>query len=278
MKQTVYILTILISIILEGCHNPKEYNCVITETQGRYIHFSLDDVQECMKKLSKPYYETIFQEPTLHILKEWHERYGIVVSLFVQGDFTINSKYALEIIENSNWLKWGFHGDTPSPQKTNMQLFYQQVADSIGSEEIIDKSPRIHYFRANYNTCMILKQYGCIGFLTCDDWSWNAEKRESNYYLSNRQNETLDKNNRLYDCENNIHFIKTDFRLEHIIQRFGSVNKALEYYSGDQGKELIIFSHEWNFMEFLEQADSIFNWAKTEGYDFDFPANRRPIP
>ena len=256
----------------------KEYNTEIATIEGRYLHFSLDDVQRTCENLSKHDKGTIFAEPTLKILKQWHDKYGIVVSLYVQGDFTINSKYAKELIDNSDWLKWGYHGNTDNARKTDMQSFYKQITDSIGSSAVIDNSPRIHYFHADHTTCIALKDLGCNGFLTCDDWSWNSKKRGSNYYLTPSQNRTLDKNDRLYDTENKVYFIKTDFRLEHIAQRWGDINNCLEYYSTNntEDKELIIFSHEWCYNSFLDEADYIFSWANPNGYEFDFPENRIP--
>ena len=257
----------------------KEYNTEITTIEGKYLHFSLDDVQRTCENLSKHDKKTIFADPTLRILKLWHDKYGIVVSLYVQGDFTINSKYANELIDNSDWLKWGYHGNTDKARKTDMQSFYKQITDSIGSSAVICKSPRIHCFHADHTTCMTLKDLGCCGFLTCDDWAWNSKKRDSNYYLTPSQNSTLDKSDRLYETENKVYFIKTDFRLEHIAQRWGGINNCLNYYSTNdaENREFIIFSHEWCFTSYLDEADYIFSWASKNGYEFDFPENRVPI-
>lgn len=248
----------------------------VADVKGKYMHFSLDDVQKTIQCLSEYNGGSIFQDSTLSILKEWHYKYGIVVSLYVQGDFRINSKYAKELISNSNWLKFGYHGDTDNERKTDMKKFYKQVMDSIGNSTVLDDCPRIHYFHADYTTCMTLKELGCKGFLTCDDWSWNSTNRGTNYYLTSEQNDLLERNNRLLDIENNLFFIKTDFRLEHIVQRWGTVENLIHFYSLDtiQNRELIIFGHEWNFKQFLEQADSIFSWGKINGYEFDYPANR----
>lgn len=256
----------------------KEYNTEIKTIQGQYLHFSLDDVQNICYNLQTDDKGTIFSDSTLSVLKQWHDKYGIVVSLYVQGDFTINSKYAKELIDNSDWLKWGYHGNTDNARKSDMQSFYKQITDSIGSSAVICKSPRIHCFHADHTTCMTLKDLGCHGFLTCDDWSWNSKKRGSNYYLTPSQNRTLDKNDRLYETENKVYFIKTDFRLEHIAQRWETVNNLFEYYSTNdaQNKELIIFSHEWCFNSYLKEADSIFSWASLNEYEFDYPENRVP--
>ncbi len=274
----IVFITILILLICNAYKKNRTYNMIVVEPKGKYLHFSIDDTRECITRLQEYNSESIFEDPTLSILKEWHDKYGIVASLYVQGDFTINSKYAKELIDNSDWLKWGYHGNTDKPHKTDMQIFYKQIIDSIGSSPVIDMCPRIHYFHADHTTCMNLKDLGCIGFLTCDDWSWNSKKREQNYYLTNSQNIILDKNDRLYDTDNNIYFIKTDFRLEHIVQRWGTVRNLLEYYSTNnaENNEMVIFSHEWCFNEFKKEADSIFYWANQNGYEFDFPENRIP--
>ena len=279
LSFVVIAISTLISLIYKFSVEEKKYNTEIITIRGKYLHFSLDEVQKTCKNLSKYDKETIFADSTLHILKQWHDKYGIVVSLYVQGDFTINSKYAQELIDNSNWLKWGYHGNTDRPHKTDMQNFYKQIADSIGSSAIIDKSPRLHSFHADYTTCMTLKDLGCNGFLTCDDWAWNSKQRKSNYYLTNSQCVILDKNDRLYDTDNNIYFIKTDFRLEHITQRWGTVSNLIEYYSTNntENNELVIFSHEWCFNKFKNEADSIFYWATKNGYEFNYPTNSSAI-
>ena len=170
MSKKLGILSLLFIVV--SCHLvSKEYNTEIKTIQGKYLHFSLDDVQNICYNLQTDGKGTIFSDSTLSVLKQWHDKYGIVVSLYIQGDFTINSKYAQELIENSEWLKWGYHGNTEKSHKTDMKRFYKQVIDSIGSSCIIDKCPRIHYFHADLTSCMELNELGCIGFLTCDDWA-----------------------------------------------------------------------------------------------------------
>ena len=75
-----------------------------------------------------------------------------------------------------------------------------------------------------------------------------------------------------------MYFVKTDFRLEHVAQRWETINNLFEYYSTNdaQNKELIIFSHEWCFNSHLKLADSIFSWASLNEYEFDYPENRVP--
>lgn len=167
--RTVFVLLTAIIILLAFCTQKNKqqdnvYQCKVVDIYGKYLHFSLDDIQQCMSSLSGNAYTTIFQDSTLNILKKWHDEYGIVVSLYVQGDFKVNRKYAQELIDNSDWLKFGYHGTTALRRKEDMHKFYKQVMDSVGSSAIIDQCPRIHYFHADHNTCMKLKELGCIGF------------------------------------------------------------------------------------------------------------------
>lgn len=254
-------------------NHQKRPMAFLDDANKRYLHFSLDDVHECLERLSDTRKESIFEDSTLAILKKWHDKYGIVVTLYCQGDFSINSKYARELIKNSSWLKFGYHGNHYF--KLGIGKFNKQIIDSVGSDVIIDKCLRLDYYRADYITCMILRQYGCIGFLSCDDWSYNSKEREYNYYLSDQQSLRLDKSSRLIDTINHIAFIKTDFRLEHIKQRWGNTKKCLKYYQKHptQSRELIIFSHEWIFKEYVSEADSIFSWSVHNNYLFDFPMN-----
>ena len=149
------------------------------------------------------------------------------------------------------------------------------MSDSVGTDSILDKITRLHYFAGDKKTCQKLKKKGCTGFLTCDAWNWNSSKRE-NYYLSKQSSTLLEKENILVDTIDGLYFVKTDFRLEHITQRWGNLDSMFEYYKNDkeQARELIIFSHEYCFNEYQNQLDSIFCWAKEVGYTFDFPMNK----
>ena len=269
LTRLAFVAVFLLSgIAMMYCNQTQEIKVV--EPHNRYMHFSLDDVRDCTTRLSTTDYNSVFEDSTLAILNDWHKKYGIVVSLYVQGNFEINSKYAKELVDNSSWLKFGYHG--VGDKKFDMWRFYHQVNDSIGSTDVIDQMPRLDYFHANRIICNVLKCYGCKGFLSCDDWSYNSEKRGSNYFLNGEQSNLLDKNNRVISIDDSLYFVKSDFRLEQIQERWGSTKQCLDYYTNNkQAKELVVFSHEWNFTQYLNQADSIFQWAVNNGYKFDFP-------
>jgi hypothetical protein len=113
--------------------------------------------------------------------------------------------------------------------------------------------------------------------LGCDDWSYNKEARETNYYLSDEKSTYLDARDRYFDSETQLCIFKTDFRLEQIKQRWSNVKGCLNYYNSSGGSmqafDMIVFSHEWNFMQFASDAETIFAWALDKGYRFDFPMN-----
>lgn len=271
-------IPVILLLILIIVANGKTYDIQLSKTKydKKYLFFSLDDVHDCILRLSKYERKSIFNDPTLSILKYWHEKYGIVVSLYVQGNFTINSNYKDELSRNSSWLKFAYHGQNEwHGFRIDFINFYKQVKDSIKDVSIVDPIPRIDRFHANYVTCKLLQSMGGVkGFLTCDDWAYNSIKRETCYYLTDEQLRILDKHNRMSDLDNNLLFIKSDFRLEQIEDRWGNVQQCLNYYSqSDEANELVIFSHEWNLLNYIEQADSIFKWAKENNYNFEFPIN-----
>lgn len=256
---------------------------------NKFLHFSLDDVVTVVSNLEGGSYSSIFEQPTLHILKRWHDTYGIVVSLYCQRQMgNIPSKYAQEFIENKGWLKFGWHGNGSEWVNATYEFglnqwntFVAGVMQSVGDFEIIDRVPRLDYFHATENACKGLRDAncGCLGFLGCDDWSYNKAVRGTNYYLTDEQSTWLDTKDRLYDANNHLTFFKTDFRLEQIVQRWNNVNALKQYYRSAEGAaqayDLIVFSHETYMSNsaYLSYAESIFQWANEIGYRFDFPMN-----
>lgn len=232
-------------------------------------------------------YSNIFDNSTFALLKEWHDKYGIVVSLYLQRTMAdVPKKFASDFINNSSWLKFGYHGNGPTWETATYDNgkqwwndFVDGIMTSVGSYDIIDRVPRNDYFHGTKESCKGERDAncGCLGFLGCDDWGYNATVRKNNYYLTDEQSKYLDVRDRYYDYENQLCIFKTDFRLEQIAQRWENVSKCLEYYQSAKGAmqafDLIVFSHEWNFTNYKEQAEAIFQWAIDNGYRFDYPMN-----
>lgn len=255
----------------------------------KYMHFSLDDFSSAIGQLAGGSYSSIFQQTTFKKLKEWHDKYGIVVSLYLQQDMaSVPTKYAQEFIDNKHWLKFAWHGTNATTgsasydgAKTIWNNFVNGIMTSIGDYEVIDRVPRLDYFHCTEEGCKGIRDASCgaWGFLGCDDWSYNKATRGTNYYLTEEQCVYLDNHNRWFDPNTQLTFIKTDLRLEQVVQRWTTVDALKAFYESAEGanqsQEMIVFSHE-NYMsnsQYLSFAESIFAWGVSKGYNFEFPMN-----
>lgn len=237
-------------------------------------HFSIDDVKETCQYLEDGKRGSIFEVPLLSQLQQWHERYGIVVSMYVQGPFLIHSRYADEIKDNSDWLRWGFHGIGSQERKHGVGNFVRQVRDSIGSDEVIDKAVRVDYYHADVLTCLQYRFYGYKAFFTADDWSTNALNRQFNYYLSSTKSDEIEKSDILYDGLRDITFVRTDIRVEHIKDRFVTIQNVINQRTPPPHTYpdlMIVFTHERLVESNTEVIDSLFAALREKRYRFAFP-------
>lgn len=267
----------------------RHFTEIERKNSNKLFHFSLDDFKDAIADIvtNANTYNSIFDNSTFAKLREWHLKFGITVSLYVQRTMSdIPEKFKNDFIYNKDWMKFGYHGNGESWKTATYENgkqwwndFVNGIMTSIGHYDIIDRVPRNDYFKGTLESCRGERDAncGCLGFLGCDDWSYNKEARETNYYLSDEQSTYLDARDRYYDSENQLCIFKTDFRLEQIQQRWSNVKVCLNYYNSAGGAmqafDMIVFSHEWNFMQFASDAETIFAWALDKGYRFDFPMN-----
>lgn len=267
----------------------RHFTEIERKNSNKFFHFSLDDFKDAIADIvtNANTYNSIFDNSTFAKLREWHLKFGITVSLYVQRTMSdIPAKFKNDFIYNKDWMKFGYHGNGESWKTATYENgkqwwndFVNGIMTSIGNYDIIDRVPRNDYFKGTLESCRGERDAncGCLGFLGCDDWSYNKEARETNYYLSDEQSTYLDARDRYYDSETQLCIFKTDFRLEQIQQRWRNVKGCLNYYNSAGGSmqafDMIVFSHEWNFMQFASDAKTIFAWALDKGYRFDFPMN-----
>ena len=267
----------------------RHFTVMERKNSNKFFHFSLDDFKDAIADIvtNANTYNSIFDNSTFAKLREWHLKFGITVSLYVQRTMSdIPAKFKNDFIYNKDWMKFGYHGNGESWKTATYENgkqwwndFVNGIMTSIGNYDIIDRVPRNDYFKGTLESCRGERDAncGCLGFLGCDDWSYNKEARETNYYLSDEQSTYLDARDRYYDSETQLCIFKTDFRLEQIQQRWRNVKGCLNYYNSAGGSmqafDMIVFSHEWNFMQFASDAETIFAWALDKGYRFDFPMN-----
>lgn len=267
----------------------RHFTEIEMKNSNKFFHFSLDDFKDAIADIvtNANTYNSIFDNSTFAKLREWHLKFGITVSLYVKRTMSdIPAKFKNDFIYNKDWMKFGYHGNGESWKTATYENgkqwwndFVNGIMKSIGNYDIIDRVPRNDYFKGTLESCRGERDAncGCLGFLGCDDWSYNKEARETNYYLSDEQSTYLDARDRYYDSETQLCIFKTDFRLEQIQQRWRNVKVCLNYYNSAGGAmqafDMIVFSHEWNFMQFASDAETIFAWALDKGYRFDFPMN-----
>lgn len=216
-----------------------------------YIHFSVDDWFEVFQELAKSEYKSIFEDNRLLFMKKIHEEEGAIFSCFcffenANHSFSLEdvpNRFADEFSENSNWLKFGFHGlNKDSLYKTTdyetaKDDYYRVIKELYritGSKNCIDTFPRIHFYSASLNACMAWKAgyFGIIGLLTSED-------DRKNYYLDFFQNNQIKKKKFFFDNSTNISFCRTAMRLENegdVTSRLIQLNRC--------DKPLIIFTHE----------------------------------
>lgn len=232
------------------------------------IHFSIDDFILTFKDLTENEvcYHSLFDQPVFAFLKRMNREYGAVFSCFCFGkdeksEFmleNVTQKYREEFINNSQWLKFGFHGiDSAAVYGDNngtriINRSFEQAAEDyeyvvkqlsrIVGEASIDTVPRIHFFAGTSDCCLAWKKavHGIDGLLSADDNRYS-------YYHDDAMRVKLISEDILYDSDKRLCFFRTHIRLEKE-RDFDILCAKIRAY---QGKCHIVFTHEC----YLEQAE-----------------------
>ena len=191
-----------------------------SNSPNKIVQISFDDVYLCIKDLKDTLrYTSVFQQPFLKSLKELHDVYGAVFSLYVYekaDNFVITEvpdKFRNEFIENSEWLKFGYHAIEPRFDKKEQSLEFERsflnVRKSIlhwAGKSSLAPCLRLHYYFADDNMIAILKKYRVYHLLGADDEgriSYNLNRLQSDSLYALRAY--------IYDS---IYYHKTDIRIE----------------------------------------------------------------
>lgn len=276
------------------------------KANNSYIHISLDDVRLCTKNLSSGTLSSLFAEPLFKTLKEMHDRYNAVFSLYVMdlqdsGYLNMPTKYQKDFIDNSDWLKIGFHiyadgqiGDmTKATAESNYNDFATATFKLCGGINSIDRMPRLNYYSGGLSACQGLRDANCgiIGLLTADN-------TRTSYYLTQAQADYIRENGFWYDRTNGLVFLDTAFRLDWFVNGYTHEYQydeptesnpydelVLRYGTPERGKlfnNLVVFLHEWRLYNSSYQIDTamknmveqVCRFGNDYHYDFDFPQNR----
>ena len=276
---------------------------VNTSKSTRYIHMSFDDVSTVITELAKGTLTSAFDNSFLAMLKQAHEDYGFVFSLYLQSKpSSISTKYQAELREASSWLKWGLHSfnggnygsSTYAQGKADWESMVDVVMSLTGTHEAIDRMPRLHQFYGSEVALQGMRdaKIGALGFLSTDD-------TRKAYYLSQEQLDWLyeGENDHLTDFENGLVFYRTDLRLDwfakagftynaasgmsnHVPMDDSDIAGELEVrYNGKLYQNtwdcFVVFTHEWQPTNAVSSAlTAIGEFAVAKGISFDFPQNR----
>lgn len=211
---------------------------------NKIINFSIDDCIEIFRDITINNYNSLFESDYFSFFKELHDKYNAKISLYSFVEYkgfnikNTTDKFKKEFIDNSDWLKIGFHGFNENRRyndkeniKKDYKLFLKYIKRFAGNLNIIDNFIRLHYFSGNLENMIKIKKFGIKGLFTADD-------DRDNYYLKKNENIFLNKHNIYKDIKNEIFFIKTNFRIEKI----ENINETLKTI--DINNNIIMFTHE----------------------------------
>lgn len=247
-------------------------------TGKNVFNLTFDDTILLFEDISVNNYDSIFENSTLNWYKELHDKYGVVISCYVyyeDNNFNLSifpSKYHKQFVENSDWLKFGFHaidGDTNYKNGDITKDYIKTIneLERIVGEESIDNVIRLQMFQGSYNEIQELselKDEPIKGLLTADD------KRQS-YYLSDENNEYIYSHDELYDSEIGIYFLSTDFRTEYVDNMDLKLKELSDDSWNNQTGDLVVFTHEWALnVENKEKIEKVCKYAKSNNYRFVF--------
>ncbi|TXJ35245.1 radical SAM protein [Brachyspira pilosicoli] len=242
---------------------------------NKIIHFSIDDCIEMFRDITINDYNSLFESKYFSFFKKLNEKYQACISLYIfieYNNFNIcktTDKFKNEFIENSHWLKIGFHGynensrhiNNPKKAIKDYNIFLKEVYRFAGTYDIIDHIPRLHYYSGDLENLLNLKKIknGIIGALSADD-------DRLNYYLNKNENIFLNNQFIYKDIVNDLLFVKTTIRAENI--------KDLSFLisSINLDENIILFTHE----RFLDDENirsniiKIYEYALENNYSSNF--------
>lgn len=261
------------------------------------IHLSFDDVTFCWQKLAanQDTYTSIFEEPFFKALKEFHDEYGAVFSLYsfdsVELD-TITSKFADEFKENSDWLKFGYHlGRKGYVSSIDYDSFITNMYRITGGSYCVDRVIRLDEAKATVSDVKKIRDTDC-GILGL----FAVESNRRCYYLTDEQCEYIRSHGQLVDMENGIVFYNTALRLEWFNSDFTSATEYVKPIKDNPYDELVyrlglpvyadtysnleIYTHEWAvykndtiYSDKIDYVRQVCKFANDYGYQFEFQSN-----
>lgn len=257
----------------------------------QYIHFSFDDVCHCLKDIidHANEYHSIFENELFAWMKEMHNRYGAVFSLYTFNYFTgeptydisdLPNCYAKELAEVSYWLKFGFHArddkkaykkDESDEIKADYDKFLNAIMYATeDNHNCLDRVVRLGFFGGTKANVLALRdcKQGIQGLLTAD----NDEKRLS-YYFDEMETAVINKIGEYRDMH--LLFLRSQLRME-LVDSINTLTTKIQDYT--EPKVIELFAHESSWYQqsrvdgynTRQLAETFMKWADMNGYGFGF--------
>ncbi len=242
----------------------------------KILKFSIDDATEILMDISYNDYESIFDSDRMSLLKQMHDKYDLDVTLFLfenLGSYSLadfSDKYKDEFIDNSDWLKLGWHGiDDGSPEDCGyagdelVQSYINTTNEIIrfAGKKSLSKELRVHYWYTDGSTLIkYLSQNGITGLYYCDtDVIGYDFTQEEDAKIRNDSNGIFSKR---YGFRK-VLFQLTDIRLDNI-EDDDELISLLQNRIAD--KDIVVFTHAWMMNNSSQYIETMCKWAADNNY------------
>ena len=222
------------------------------------IHVSVDDTFAMLWDLTEnqDQYSSIFDQPSFSYLKELHEKYGAVYSLYcyyqqIMADGVVHTlaevtgEYCKEFEMNSDWLRLSFHAmdDTayqnqqPEEEIVCYEKTLQELRRIAGSDAVDTGFIRLDRYAGSRDLTRALAELpdGPQGLFCAE----NSNRRS--YGLTAEEEKVLYQDDWYVDADG-MQYTPTDVRIENI-------GCPLDFYTAQHriaGQRIqILFTHEW---------------------------------
>lgn len=263
--------------------------------QEKTYAVTIDDAADALAEVTATRPASLFNHPTFKFLKEMHEKYNAVFSLylFYEGtlykDFNLSkmpSQYQKEWGENAPWLKLGFHARRMNPPYPYATASYQTAREDFltvknqvmhfAGEESWDEIMCSHYWSGSLESCRAWQDLGIKGL-------YAAHRGRQSYYLPRAINQMLSFLDSFYDAEEGIYFIQNDIWLERDFPTTSNLQERV-HEEMDQLSEknplgmhnIHIFTHESfllpqnHFHKIPEKMEAALSWLAKKNYAAEF--------
>lgn len=228
---------------------------------GRWVNFSVDDVIDCFRWVYQNKPTSVFDEPMLAKIKEWHIKYGLTCNLYVferYNEFSLEQMqecYWEELSLEKNWLKLAWHAEGPENaigddmEIESLKRVYRLVLEK-SEEKLWAEKVRLHRYQGSKRILDTLKNMGVHTLLTADD--------ERNCYQLTEA-EMLSLHKRDYLEKDSVFYRRTDLRLDCIAEGATTENLLAQtekfFAKRLWSPSIEIFFHEWNFEKIASNVE-----------------------